>query len=317
MLLRWSGWELINPGSSNSLLLSLKLVKKIDFPSDIFIFSLFGVYSFSIAPLLTDFLKYGEKNYFVGITGLAVYILEAFAFDYKLYMIRFRSELKKLEVQNDEGERHLIPRAGPMLWVGLFFRIAFRVGIIAISVYAFGLKEHKDVIFFSMLGSFILEAIIFAYTCMKTNLFNQTPTTREEFFLEWKKDGEWLEQQQKTNATKNIFWNELATDIVLHLYAFMLYTAWWDMVNEEGINMVRRNFESGTGIIFGFIAPMPMLFSMTLLAMMPLRLAYWIEDSAMSFTPKDRRKTRASFFLAALITISPVIIELFKLYFPK
>jgi hypothetical protein len=302
--------------------LELKLIKRIDFPPGIFVFALFGIYSLTLAPTLTDFLKYRHAgNYFIAFFGFLIYVLEIFAFNFKLHMVRIRAEERRIKLQQITGEQMLIPRAGVMIWIGLFFRMMFRVGIIAISVTALGFPVEGLAVSMSGIGmaagtiAFFLEGALLIYTCMTTNFFNSADDTQREYDEELKKDTEWIVEELKSTDAENNFTKELIADIVLQIYAFMLYTAWWDYVNGYAITMGEQYFASRATAAEAMFKILPMLLIMSLLAIIPLRLAYWIEDASTAFTDKEKWKTRRAFLIATAITISPAIIGIFHIYF--
>lgn len=238
-------------------------------------------------------------------------------------MIRLRAEERRIKIQQVTGEAMLIPRAGGMIWTGIFFRMMFRVGIMAISLTALGYPV--DGISNSMSGvgmaistlSFFCEGALLIYTCYTTNLFNIGPETKAAFVNELRSDKAWAEGELKNMDNEKNFRKEFLSDIILNIYAFMLYTAWWDYVNNYAITMGQGYFRSGATETLAIISVLPMLFIMTLLALIPLRLAYWVEDSASSFTEGEKWRTRATFFIAAAITISPAIAGIHNLYVVK
>ena len=99
----------------------------------IYSYASFGLYALTIAPLVTSLFKYGEKNYFIGIFGLVIWVAEYFALYFKLKMIRIRSELKRLADEKETGKVISLPEISGFVSVQFFFRLLFRSAIIMVS----------------------------------------------------------------------------------------------------------------------------------------------------------------------------------------
>ena len=103
----------------------------------VFGYAIFGVYAIAIAPFITQFFDYGEKNIFIGLFGFAMLFAEFFALNFKLKMVRLRSEEKRIAYKKETGI-DILPSATPIVFFGLFMRLVFHVAIIMVSMTALG-----------------------------------------------------------------------------------------------------------------------------------------------------------------------------------
>lgn len=323
MPLRWSGWEFRNQNSFNSFRLSLKLVKKIDFPSDILVLSLFAIYSLTLAPYLTTLLDYGDTNYFVAFFGFAVYILEVFAFRFKMHMTRLRAEEERILIKHNTGKEVLIPRVGIIAWIGFFIRSVFRTGILVVSIYALnfslGGEDSIGTVFATLILLIVgvLDIILSGYLMVKSGLFNPEALKKWEFSREWEASEKWAKEEFVSAGQKNFYIKELLSDIVLNIYSFMLYSVLWEYINEIAIEMTQTAIRNGDSALDAGLNLFGMLFFLIMFMLPTLRLAYWIEGYALAFADKERWSIRWTFCIAAVVTISPAIITYFQLYFPR
>ena len=305
------------------LTLPLKLIKKLEFPSDIFVLCLFGIYSLTLAPRLAQFLAFGEPNYFVAFFGFLIYILEVFAFRYKLYVIRLRAEEMRIHIRETTGSERILPRAGAIAWIGFFTRAAFRVGILIISIKALGVSvdgrdsNSSGFAFFLFIVLIAADFFVALYLMFSSNLFNPDYLSKYEAKQEIAEGDVWANQELKKIDNTHIETKELLADIVLQVYSFMLYTGWWDYINRYGIKMTTIDFEDHKSAWSAGVNLFGMLFFMTLIALPSLRLSFWIEKYAMAFTDNEKWRVRGIFILMALVTIGPSLQCYYELYFQR
>ena len=108
-------------------------------------YALFGFYSLTLAPFLTQFIAFGEENAFIALCGFIILILESFAFVFKLKMIRIRSELRRIDHKNLTGEDITPHPHATIIW-GFFMRLVVRFVVLGASLQALGIVcEGKDV----------------------------------------------------------------------------------------------------------------------------------------------------------------------------
>jgi hypothetical protein len=278
---------------------------------NIHIYLLFAIYSVTVAPYISGFMNFGERNYLVALFGLPMYVAEFFAFKFKLKMIRMNVELKRAEIEKMTGASIETPRIGYVLWYALFMRMIIRVGFVVVSFMALG--HDAGIIVFALFAEVLLLMYVVGYA--DSGLFRDYPFNKVEVREQKEQDEKWREGNMKYADSESYKRKEFFADIILYLFAFMVYTAFWGYINEEGMRMVaiaHRQEESAIG--FGINLFM-MLGAMASIGMMPMRLAYWIEESVMSFEKKEKMKLRFYFIMAVLFTFTPSIAEYIRLFF--
>ena len=274
---------------------------------------LFILYYLFLAPLINKFILFGEKNFFVAFMGIAVYITEFFAFDFKIKMIRLRGYSEALRLKKETGKEISMSGPGGVLMYAIVIRFLLRIGFMMTSMYAlFGNPEVPlyTVMTVLLVIVVLLEVGICAYTFSQSGLV-------ENISSEDSGNKPWIKKFLPKFDTGEYRQKEFLSDIVLHLYAFMIITAFWNPINESGKNIINATapLEDSalyTGIILFFIYTV-----LAFISLPAIRLAYWTEESVMAFTRKDKWKLRGSFILTALVVASPVIQQYFKVYLWK
>jgi len=299
-----------------------KLLEKDSRPNGFYFNILFACYYFLLAPFVSDYVFFGKRNFLVAIFGLIIYVAELFSFNFKTKIIRLRANETRLRMKKETGKEYEIPQPGCVISYGVVSRMLFRIGFIMLAMSGFGYEpeqEDPSPFFIAILVSAVLfECGVLAYTYAESGVFGSTAQDDE-----WDKDKEkkakqkWLKKNMPKLNTEEYKKKEILSDVVLHLYAFMLFTAFWNPINNANIQYVQESFSSGnsalvTGCLLVFI-----YFLMTLLALPPIRLAYWVEESVQALTSKDKWKLWGSFLFASLVVASPGIQEFVKVYSGK
>ena len=283
-------------------------------PNGFYFNLLFILYYLLLAPLVNKYIMFGEKNIFVALLGIVVYVTEFFAFNFKMRMIRLRAYAEKLRIKKETGKEIELPAAGCILNYAVVIRFLFRIGFIMVAMMAFSFdpsQENSNPVFIMPLVTVILlEVGVLGYTFSQSGMLDGISSDEKD-----KK--EWLEKYFPKFGTGEYKQKEFLSDIVLHLYAFMLITAFWNPINESGQGIINQtapleNSAFFTGIILFF-----MYLVIAFISLPAIRLAYWVEESSMALTSRDKWKLRGSFLLTAAVVASPVIQEYFKVFFWK
>ena len=114
--------------------------------------------------------------------------------------------------------------------------------------------------------------------------------------------------------TQSYFWRELISDIVLQIYAYMLFTLIWLYINATGFENIHQSVFHHNNALVAALNLFPMLFSFVIVSLMPIRIAYWIEDSMDAFTIKEKVGMWISFILVSIFTCSPSIIKYVSIF---
>ena len=294
--------------SSNSL-----LAKDIR-PNGFYFNFLFILYYLLLAPLVNKYIMFGEKNLFVALLGIVVYVTEFFAFNFKMRMIRLRTYAEKLRIKKETGKEINFPAPGCVLNYAVVIRFLFRIGFIMVAMMAFSFdpsQENSNPFFIVILVTVILfEVGVLVYTYSESGMLEDISEDEAD-----KKD--WIAKYLPKFRTPEYLQKEFFSDIVLHFYAFMLITAFWNPINESGQQIINQTAPLGDGALYTGIILFFMYLILAFISLPAIRLAYWVEESTMALTTKDKWKLRGSFLLTAAVVASPVIQEYCKVYFWK
>ena len=268
-------------------------------------YALFGIYSLIVSPVITRFFDYGEKNIFIAISGFAILIAEFFALNFKLKMVRIRAQEKRIAYKKETGI-DIIPSTPPIVFFGFFMRLAFHVVIVMVSMTALGFvcndKQMSPPGIIALMSVFLLDIGGLIYMYFNNNFFTDPPQTKREFAEELKEEDDWDKINLPLASSVKYFRLELLSDIVLQIYTLMLFTSFWKFINQTGIEMLNDE-NSSPLMVF-------MMMSITVVVgLMPMRIAYWIEDSMEAFTTKEKIRVIVMFVIVAIFTCSPVIIK--------
>lgn len=288
----------------------------------VFAYALFGIYALTVAPVVTRFIDFGEKNIFVSIFGFTMLIAEFFALNFKLKMVRLRSEEKRIAYKKETGI-DIIPSAGQAVFFGFFMRMVFHVSVIMVCMTALGYECTEEKM--STQGMIVLLIWIFAdiggclYIYVNSGFYTDPPQNRQDMKDDLKEEDDWDKANLQLASSTSYFRMEIVSDIILQVYALMLFTSFWKYINQTGIEMLHDSLKANESAVEAGFRLFPMLFAMVILGLLPMRIAYWIEDSMEAFTTKEKLGMGITFFIAAVFTCSPAIfkfITLFILRFP-
>lgn len=275
----------------------------------------------SISPFITQLINFGEKSLYVAIPGLFIYFAEFFAFKYKLKMIRLRSEAKRVEHQKLTGEYLPEPHITPALWFAVGMRIVFRMGCVAICATAVGIDMPdyggKPLSVAIILITLLVEVLSLAYLYSNNTLFWDFPDNVMEAREEKKEDDAWRKENLDRQETVWEDRKEIISDVILQIYAFMIFTAFWEYINQLGINLIDSNYKHNDPAIATAMELSMMLLVMVSVGLLPMRLAYWIEESVEAISKKEKRIMAGYFVIAVLLTITPSVREYIDVYFRK
>ena len=286
----------------------------------VYSYALFGLYALTIAPFITSYFDYGKNNFFVAIFGLIMLVLEYFALSFKLQMVRARSEEKRIALKKENG-RDILPGLNPVVLYGFFIRLGFRVIILLICIVALGLDTmDKNMSFQSISTTWMLTIFFFGdmfgalLIYVNSGLSIGVEKSNTEIEEELIDDEEWdAKNSQMINSVK-YFRIEILADIILQVYSIMLFTAFWKYINEYCSNVLIEDKSSQYSAFAAAFTVFPMMIIISLLALTPMRIGYWIEDSMEAFTRKEKTMMWLNFFLACCFTCLPTTINFFSLF---
>jgi hypothetical protein len=274
-----------------------------------------AIYFFFFAAFLKDSIISGEINYYFGTLGFLIYFLEVKFIKIKTLFVLKRAEKYYLTVIKKHNPDAKQKRIGGFLWYMNFVRFLFRIGIIVISGHLFGLDEYGKDNGMGWIGGLVLGVFII-YELITLMIFmdlSGAMIIKEEDAIKNKKkvNDKWNKMHQ------NKFWllrSEGVSDFVLFIYSGMLFTAFWDIMSTEMISEVEGFYSNGHSIYFALAAVISLYSLLCFLAVVPIRLAYWIEESLMAYSTKQKLALYASFFLVCLSLCYPPLFRIVELY---
>ncbi len=287
----------------------------------VFSYSLFGIYALTIAPFVGDFVASGEYNPFLSFFGFGMLVAEFFALKFKLKMIRVRAGQRRI-LHKEKTGINLLPNTNKFVLFEFFLRLLFRVPIAMVCMTALGYTANEKKM--SGEGVFVIMLVLVAdiagltYLYLKSDFYTDPPMSKRELQKELSEDDVWDKANGHLVTSEKHMKLELLSDVVLHVYSIMVYTALWSYLNAYGIarlnSIVFIEYADPVSSAFDVF---PMLFIMCVLALIPLRIAYWIEDSLMAFTWLEKFELFATFIIIALFTCSPTIWHFVSIFYLK
>lgn len=236
-------------------------------------------------------------------------------------MIRLRAEIKRAEHYRITGIYFGAPHISQKMWFPLFMRIGFRLAFVMVSATAIGITatdtKSSGVGVIIILVTTVTEILSVMHFYNNSVLLHNPPSNPKEEMEARRMNEEWRKENIANELHESDSVKELFADIILHLYAFMLYAAFWEYINEFGINMIHRSFRASENAFSAGVSVFMMLAAMVAVGLVPMRLAYWIEESVNAITLKEKRSMWGYFILAILLTCAPSIMEFINIYFKK
>jgi hypothetical protein len=183
----------------------------------------------------------------------------------------------------------------------------------------------------AIISVLIFDIVGFGYIYLKRDIYTDTPYTEKAFKAELKEDQKWYDAAIKSISSLPYIRMEMLSDFILQIYALILFSSFWEFMNRTAISRLHEEMNNdflknyhliktlgkvsgavenlhavpiGTGI--GIVL---LLFVTVMLGLIPIRIAYWVEDSMTSFTKKEKSAMWILFSIAAIYTCSPFLAE--------
>ncbi|MEP7264101.1 MAG: hypothetical protein ABI772_06380 [Bacteroidota bacterium] len=272
--------------------------------NSIYAYAWFALYSITVAPNIIESLEFGEKNYLVGIIGLLILPAEYFALKFKLWIIRVRAEKSLIELEKENSEVLIINPSYALIY-GLFVRIILRISVLFFSLIAIG--QDSMVTGMLIIVMFFADMIGLMYIYITSNIFqDQVPEHKIPIAVAERQ--EWRDNNIPGSDSLRNFIYEILADIALNVYAYVVFTLVWYYINWRAIDSLKHfiaeksgAFETGYKIAF-------MLTFMVLVLLIPIRVAYWIEDSMNATTRKHKYAFSIMVILSGIYACMPTLV---------
>lgn len=275
---------------------------------------LFGFLSLFVIPLLNKNIPIGQPVWWVGIIGICIYISEAWATFYKLNFAR-----AAIIEEKSNGHFHdltIVPRTpGTTLWYAFIMRFCLRFGIIIFSLMAFGYDtENTEPSVFIMIllcCSVLFELFLMMFTMFETRVFSGSSKDEEDEKAEEQK---WRTKMVQRVKEKNHLLKLKTADIIIFITATISTNLIWDPMNESMITFIDDQAKTGS-LAFAVIFFVLVALIMSVLLLLPLRVAYWTESAMRADDTRSKLRYRLSYLFAVLCVFQPAVVFIFKTLF--
>lgn len=254
--------------------------------------------------------------YLIAICSFFLYVAEFWAFLFKLKIARIR-ELVHTTKGNPNLELDLGSEPGCMMVYAFLLRFVFRIVLGMIPVLALGEGIDKDmnniqIVF--MIIIVLFELFNMMYSMYDTHIFKLTgeyDVTEEEIKETWDKEKAWRTKNYPLLANEQAQKKEMLATIILLLMAFVTTHFLWGSMNNEFIDFIIRTKTNHESVLFATLSVTISCFVLCLFFLMPVRLAFWIEEKMKADEAIELKRYRLSLIFAGFSICSPSLIQLF------
>lgn len=254
------------------------------------------------------------------ILALLLFAGDFWAFIFKLKFTRARY-LYELSKGNPKAEVGQMLEPGCMMFYAFMMRMIFRFTL-ALFVILGGKDTDKELNGFqiTLLSIVVLfELFNLMFSMYETHIFStkigdETEKANKE---SWLKEIEWRKKMFERLNDPSLFKKEMLANAILFVMAFFMTKIFWDGMNNTFIESIIHTKKFEDSYLVEIIG---VLISCTILCfffLMPVRLAFWIEDRMKAVTRKEKRNYRLSLFFAGISICSPTIIQMFISFGPQ
>lgn len=290
-----------------------------DFRLTGFRFNIFlGLISCFGFPALNPDIPLEDPPWWVAIVGILFYVGEMWAFNYKIHISRARI-LRGL-TKNTPGMLSVDTRTpGCMIFYAFLIRFCLRFAMLMIIGAAMGLTLQDEdpsiwVILLMIFGC-LFEIVVFLFSLFWSRVYKTEAKNEREQESENDEEVAWRKKYFPWLDDPKHPMKEMAADIILFIFAVLLTKGFWDTSNADFIDFIRRSSTDGTSAAYVCVSIIIANIVLCLFFLIPVRLAYWVEESMLVFTGRDRWRYALSMIFAGLMVTAPSWMELFRVYF--
>lgn len=248
----------------------------------------------------------------LGLLGMALYILEGWAFLFKLNRIAARHFFDLTGGKVHSKVEHNDP--GCLIWYAFLVRMVMRIGLVLMSLVAIG-NNPNDLPFWAgiIMGVVVLfEMFFMLYSMYESKIFNSgkegVEVSLSESEIKWRQKN--FPLLKSSQAKKKEFY----ANIILLITAWVINISLWNTINSDFIRFIQESKISGESSLLIACLMLSFSFIFCLFLLIPVRLAHWVEESISAQDSISKRKLRWSIIFAGAATTSPTWIELIKVY---
>lgn len=261
------------------------------------------LYQYIPGPLLAIFL-------------IALFVGDYWAFVFRTKIIRTASlyELSGGVPSKRVGE---LSEPGCMMYYAFILRLVFRFSVALFSVMLFtgspdGEAPTWAIILFILVVLFELFNLM--YTLFELHIFRiryEDDDSEDEY---WEKEKAWRTKMFKKLNDPNLDLKMFFAGFILVISATAATAMFWDGANHEFVGFIQRSAKDGTSPLFVILLVLIACFVLCLFFLIPVRLAFWLEQLMNVKTKQDKLKYRLSILFAGFSITAPSLIQLVKSY---
>lgn len=254
--------------------------------------------------------------YLVAFCSFLLYFAEFWAFLFKLKIARIR-ELVHTTKGNPNLEMDAGSEPGCMMVYAFLMRFVFRIvlGMIPVLVLGEGIdKDMNNIQITFMVIIVLFELFNMMYSIYETHIFKLTgedPDTEKDTRNFWENEKKWRAKNYPLINQVNTKNKEIVATLVLLVVAFITTHFLWGAMNNEFIDFIIRTKTNHESALFTTLSVSISCFVLCLFFLMPVRLAFWIEEKMKADEPIELKRYRLSLIFAGFSICSPSLTQLF------
>lgn len=266
------------------------------------IVSLFGI------PAIHQFVTLGEPSWWVAAIGIIFYIAEAWA-----TLLRVNLSRARIIYQRSGGNFHDLNirtrEPGGMIWYGFLMRFCMRFALIPFVCMALGLDFGDDLpawMIIIMCVLVLFELGLMMYTMYETRVYElYDKEDREEVAKGIEEEKKWRNKMENLARKPDTQLKEHLSNIILMGVGVLFVNAANDETSKAIYDFMKDASINPFSILFSLFTATVMFF----IVILPMRLAYWLEEAMEVKNPGDKLKLNLSFAFAVLSLVVPPIIR--------
>jgi len=254
----------------------------------------------------------------LGLFFTFLYIADCWAFLLKIRIARIRQivDVTKGEIKT----RNFVPEdPGCMIMYAFIMRLVIRFSFMLLALFSFSGDLSGDLpnwaIVFVILVT-LFEVFNLMYSMFETRIFkmNKENDSEKEDDKYWEEEFKWREKSLKILNDPRTPLKEAFAVIVLLLTGFVTTIAFWDQANGDFVSFIVQSSREGESPYF--VVPMILIssFVLCLFFLIPVRLAFWVEEYLKADEKHEKRKYRWSILFAGVMITGPTLLQLIKSY---
>ena len=249
---------------------------------------------------------------FVGVFGIAIYLLEAWAFYFKSTTIRIRA-LKRINGEKDWMTKGSLPPLPRVMIFGRVLRSVLRVFILSLALRSIinsfdSLTEDQE----NKIQGLWFLGVVFEGILMRITRLANRPQESKERNEDLEKEMNWRRKRSDFLESKFHLYFEVCADFILLVTALMFSHTYCRMMTNFFIKRIdsalNANIPMGN-LLWTMFVTMTLT---SIILVVPSRLAFWVEDAYAAVDQKRRSKVRWSVVFACVAVMFPVLLHFFR-----